>query len=102
MAGAVHLYSPAPFIGRGIHKCTTCRARKRALFTYFEWYESEKICGGCGYKWIAGYGRQPTGKRERNANVRRVKNAWAIYECRRDALRRLMKHIEENRRRDSA
>ncbi len=86
----IHIYRPTVFKGRTVRKCTTCRKKRRFLVRFFEWHETEWICGGCGHLWISSNGRMNTGKRAREHNRGMLRDQWPTMISKEDALKRLM------------
>ena len=72
----IHIYRPERWQGRAVRYCTTCRRRRRFIVRLYEYHPGEWICGGCGYQFTSGEGRNHAGAKERLRMREWVKDKW--------------------------
>ena len=88
--GHIHIHQPVCTIGRTIRYCTTCRNRRRFVVRFYEYYASRWTCGGCGYTFVSGEGREWSGKKERQKNRQRVRDEWPYVVSTKQAIANLL------------
>jgi len=91
MTGQVHIHAPQGYIGRAVRRCTTCRCRRRFLVEHFEWYASRWTCGGCGYTFVSGEGRERRSEKGRAIYRRWVQDTWPRVESSQRAIEKMLK-----------
>ena len=87
----VHIYTPTSTIGRSVRYCSTCRAKRRFLLRFYGYYPTQFTCGGCGYVFVSGEGRQQCGKKERRNNITFVREHWSNAMTVKNAIRQILK-----------
>jgi len=60
--------------------CLTCKARKRSVAIFLEWYGWTTTCLGCGDQWSDGEMHdRPFMRRWRQQSISHAKQLWAQY-----------------------
>lgn len=85
----IHIHQPPSWLGRTVSHCTTCKQRRRFIVRLYEWYPSQWICGGCGYTFTSGEGREWAGTKERLRQRKWVADTWKTSRRLRETVRRL-------------
>ncbi len=95
-----HIHTPKSWIGRTMKHCTTCRQRRRFLVRLFEYYSSRWTCGGCGYTFVSGEGRNEVCVDVRQRNRKWVRDKWKTVAQLSDVTERLCDTIFQNGNRE--
>lgn len=71
----IHVCARSGTTVQKVRRCRQCRARRRHVVTYYEWYGPEVVCCHCGARTSAGFLRRA---RARDAKVAAAAAAlWA-------------------------
>ena len=81
----LHIHRPPSGLARTVEHCPVCKARRRHIRRYYEWYDVLTVCCGCGSRW-SGVEMLPQTKRERKDSATAARGDWPLGQSVREAV----------------
>ncbi len=85
----VHICGPTPTRRmRRVHRCPTCKVRRRFVMRCYEWYGPTVTCCHCGDTWNDGELQpRPRARGWREGSAKRAREDWRSFPTRADDLK---------------